>query len=389
MWQRRIRRLLVCVLVLAIVGTAAFAIVKPFRVAVQTLALVPELLNAGPQPLSALSPEPTRVSTTYGGSRPDRIDIYVPGGTRTGTRHPALVLVLGVNRVPLDDPRVVRFASSVARLGLVVAAPESTAMKSGRIGREEPSRLVEAFELVANRPEVDQTRVGIAGFSVGGSIALIAAADARIADRVAYVNAFGAYASASRLLVDIATHTVLAGGESRPWEPGEMTKRVFLTLLVGLVAQAPTAEELSRRLAPFILDPKSTPAPYDAAFAARLPPDALAVYRLATARDRGAAEAAIAALPVSTRQLLAAISPTTFADELRAPVFLMHDEADDAIPFAHLEPLAAAVPPPHLRRTTSFRLFDHVEPGTGIGVTELPEIWKLFWHLQDVLNQGL
>ncbi len=89
------------------------------------------------------------------------------------------------------------------------------------------------------------------------------------------------------------------------------------------------------------------------------------------------------------REELAVATPLPHAAAVRAPVFLMHDESDNAIPFSHLAPLAASIAPDRLRRTTAFRLFDHVQPGQGLGIDESPEIWKLFWHLQDLLNEAL
>ena len=58
MWARRLRRFVLALLVVALVSTAAFLVVKPVRITALTWALVPELLNQGPRPLSALTPTP-------------------------------------------------------------------------------------------------------------------------------------------------------------------------------------------------------------------------------------------------------------------------------------------------------------------------------------------
>lgn len=387
MWRRRLRRIGIGLLVAALLGVAAFFTIEPFRIGVQTLALVPELLNVGPKPLSFFSPTPERISTTYGAGQPERIDLYLP---RDGAaRHPAILLVLGVSPAPLDDPRVVRVATAIARLGLVVAAPESGVLKADRLEPAEVGRVVEAFELTAGRLEVDPARVGIVGLSVGGSLGLLAAADPAIADRVGFVNAFGAYGDVASLLAEVATRRIVIDGEVRSWQPGAMMKRVYLGMVLDAIADPTERARVQGAIEPIIIGSGPTESSFDLALAGSLSGDAAVVYRLVTTTDRAAAEAAIASFSEAWLERLVALSPVESAAGLRAPIFLMHDEADTAIPFSQLEPLAASIPRAALRRVTPFRLFDHVEPEGGLDPAALPETWKLLWHLQDVLGQAL
>lgn len=380
------------------VGVLAFVLVQPFRGAVQAVVLVPELIGAGPQLLSATQPEPVRQTLAYT-ARGDRMDIYRPGGSSAGqpgepdgaggsggSLRPAVLLVLGVSPAPLDDPRVVRVGSALARFGFIVGIPSSRELIQSRVAADEPERVVEAFETLLRQPGVDPERAGLLGFSVGGSLSLIAAGDPRIAERVAYVNAFGAFADAGTLLVDVATRSVVRDGVAVPWQPGDLTRQVFLGLLLDAVPAGPERDVLEGAVGPTILGNGPTPGSYDRGVASLLSGDAAAAYRLATATDRGAAAAALAALSPDRLALLAAISPLGFVDRLRAPVYLMHDEGDTAIPFAHLAPLAEAVPAEALRRVTALRLFDHVEVERGIGLEAAPELGKLLGHVSDLLG---
>ena len=248
MWRRRLRRLLVGLLVIAVVATAAFVVVKPFRVSLLTVALVPELLNQGPRPLSALTPDPRRESIQYGSAVRDRMDLYLPGTSpadlATPPRYPAVMLVLGVNPLPLDDERVIRTATAIARLGVVVAAPESDELRNWRLDPSEAPHLVEAFEAVAARPEVDPDRIGMAAFSVGAAIAMIAAADPRIADRVQWINAFGGFGDAETLLVESATRRMVVSGQERPWKMGNLARQMFLRTVVRLASTEADGERI-------------------------------------------------------------------------------------------------------------------------------------------------
>jgi hypothetical protein len=392
MWSRRGRRILLGLLVAAVALAALYVVVKPFRVGVLTLALVPELLDDAPRPLSALTGEPRRETVTYGEVRRDRMDVYLPTGSpaelRTPDRYPTLMLILGINPLPLDDERVVRTATALARLGFLVAAPESSEMRERRISPEERDHLIEAFEVVAARPDVDPDRIGMAAFSAGAGIALLAAADTRIAERVAYVNSFGGYGDAATLLVEIATRSTVVDGERRPWEPGDLVRQVFLRLVLERIGDAEVRETVREQIEPIVLGDGPAIDAYDERFAELLDGDALAAYRLATAPYPSAAEAAIASFSDETRRDFALLSPNLWADGLRARVYLMHDVDDDAIPFSQLGPLVEAIPDDRIARVSEFRFFDHVAPG-GIEPAALPELWRFFRHLLDVADAAL
>ena len=64
----------------------------------------------------------------------------------------------------------------------------------------EIANLVAGFRSLRELEYVDARRLGLAGFSVGASFALVAAADPTIADDIAFVNAFGGYYDTADLM---------------------------------------------------------------------------------------------------------------------------------------------------------------------------------------------
>jgi pimeloyl-ACP methyl ester carboxylesterase len=338
--------------------------------------------------LAATTPEPHRTSVDYGPGA-DRMDVYRPGGSADGPDRPAVLLVLGVSPVPLDDERVVRVGTALARLGLVVGVPSSADLIAARLVADEPGRVVAAYRTLAGLPGVDPDRIGMAGFSVGGSLALIAAVDPVIADEVAYVNAFGSYADASTLLVDVATRTMERDGTTVAWQPGRLAREVFFGMILDAVPGGQARAAFRDVVGPAVLRDGPAPGSFDASFAAMLDGDALAAYRLATAPDRTTARGAIEDLSDARRAVLDAVSPLGVLGGIRAPVFLMHEATDDAIPVSHLAPLAEAVPEGSRRLVTEFRLFDHVEVRQGIGLEDAPELIRLYGHLVDLVGIAL
>jgi dienelactone hydrolase len=358
--------------------------VPPVQTATRTVVLVPELIELPIRPLSAFTPEPVRTTTSYG-SPADRMDVYTPVGAQPTGSLPGVVLVLGVHPQPIDHPDVVRIAASISRLGVVVGVQDSTALRETRVEPDEPAHLADAVLVLAALPEVNPQRIGIAGFSAGASIGLIAAADPRIAADLRWVSNFGGYASAELLLVDVATRTMELDGEVLPWAPDAGIRRDVLNLLLAAVDPADVRQPLRDVLEPVVAadEPPSGP---DPAVERRFAGDALVTYRLFTAADRGVAERALTDASPDLRAELAQISPLTFVDEIRAHVFTMHGVGDNAIPYSHAVALHDALDPAVVGRFTSFGRFGHAQPGQdGLGLDDLPDIWELTLHLHHIV----
>ncbi|MER3421115.1 MAG: hypothetical protein C4290_11590, partial [Chloroflexota bacterium] len=86
-----------------------------------------------------------------------------------------MVVSLGVNPAPPDDPRVVRLFRGLARAGLVAVLVEQQALNEDRLTAAAPETIVRAVERVRVLPAVRDGRLGLLGFSVGASLVEIAA----------------------------------------------------------------------------------------------------------------------------------------------------------------------------------------------------------------------
>ena len=385
------RRLGVALLTLAVLIGLAIAW-KPSRVTLQTLLLVPSLVDAGPQPLEAFAPVPHRESLLYRSdpsAAADLADLWLPAGASAQHRVGGMVLVLGVNNVGRNYPAVVRFADAMARSGVAVLVPDSAALLEGSLTPDETAGVVDAFRLLASRPEVDPHRVGLVGLSVGGSLALLAAGDPRISSQVRWVNAFGAYADVGEYLAEVAAQQMSIDGRVVPWDSSGLTRQTFSRLVEKLISDSADRGLVGGAIQAFI-DGGRLPT-LDPAFAARLSsPEAKAIYALLTAGSLDRARAVVAALPTPVRDLLDALSPIRHLDPIRSDVFLMYDTADSYVPYGQSIELAAGLQPlGRLVRSSEFRLFDHVEPKGVDLVGAAPELWKLLWHVQAVLMETL
>lgn len=361
---------------------------QPARVAVQTAFLVPSILDAGPRPLDWLTAAPRRETVTWRTATdgtPDLADLWLPPSATADRPHGAILLVLGVNNVGREYPAVVRFAEALARTGAVVMIPDSRLLLSGRVAPEEVDGVVAAYRILAARPEVDSARVGMVGLSVGGALALLAAADPRIAEEVRWVNAFGSYADAPRFLAAVMAGAYRdADGSAVAWEPAQLARDVAAGLLLDLIEDPRDRSTLESA---YVEPIRAGTRPSRDETVRLRSASARAVERLLVARDLDAAEAAVAGLPEDARATLDALSPGGHLDGLRAEAFLMHDLSDAYVPYPESRALAAELG--YRAQLTEFRLFDHVEPkGIDLGAAA-PEALRLAWLIKSVLVETL
>ena len=357
----------------------------PVRVTGEALALVPSVMGASIRPLEWFTDGPREDTVAYlGAQASQRADLWIPSTASSRSRVGAVLLVFGVNHNGRWHPAVRRVAAGLARTGVAVMVPDSALLRSGRLDPAEIDGLVRAFQSLAARPEVDPHKVGIFGFSAGGSLALLAAGDARIADQVRYVSAFGAFGDARSYLASLAAHAYEDGDRIVEWRPAELAiegyPRLVLQEVPGEQDRALLASAYEKTLLAGGLPTGDT------ALASRLGWQAVWIYRLIIAGNLRAAHEAIGNLPYETQRVLAEISPLEHLDGLKARVYLMHGVDDDTVPFVESRRLADALRARGLlARHDEFRLFKHVQAADLDPLTAAPELWKLLWHLQAVL----
>ncbi len=388
--MRWLRRIGLVLLVAAIVVVAW----EPTRVGLQTAVMLPNLLDAGPQPLTLFSDAPRRTAVPYrdaaGGEDRELAELWLPAWAASDRRAGAMLLVLGVNNVGRNHPVVERVADGLARSGVAVLVPDSRVLLAGRLEAGEIDGVVRAFELLAARPEVDPQRVGIVGFSVGGSLALLAAGDPRIASGVRWVNAFGAFADAGTYLAAVSAHAYRgADGSEVAWTPSPLAREVYLGFVLDQVADEADRAALEEILGPAIVAGER-PSP-DADLRADLDTRAArAVHDLLTAGSLDEADALIEALPSRARSFVDDISPARHVDGIAARVHLMHDTEDHHVPFVESRALASALESAGLlEEHTEFRLFDHVQPDDLDLLAAAPELVKLLLHVRSLMEETL
>lgn len=372
--------------VIVIAGLAG--VTEPGRTALRTALFIPQVLPGMPVRFQEwLSRDPVRqeVRFSFGSGKEGVGDLYLPDGIDVDNgdaSYPAVVLFFGVIPAGRDDPRILDLSNALARSGMVVLIPWSDVMTtSRRMDFEGADLLVGAFAFLESHPTVDANRIGVSGFCVGASYAALAAQDARIRDKVAYANLFGGYYNVRDLLVSVASSTRSYGGAVEPWFARDDTREVFTVHLIEGLANADERDLLAR----VFMDG----GPEDEIDPAALSQHAGVVHRLLSGVTRDEAGHLFDLLPVEFLEDLARLSPNTLIGDLKAPVLIMHDREDTAIPSPESRRMAEALAGRGEVYYTEFSLFQHLDPTAQLPLPSMvKELWKFYLHMYNVMRLG-
>lgn len=302
-----------------------------------------------------------------------RARLYSPEGV---TNAPGLVLVHGVHRLAIDEPRLVKFARALASSGTVVLTPEVKEIANYRI----EALSIETIGAAAHtlRGHLGGRRVGLMGMSFAGGLGLLAASNPAFADDIGFVLAIGAHHDIHRVLEFFKTnHIQWPDGHDEPLPAHPYGALVLLYSYVEhLVPEkdVPAAreaikfwlweqhEESKKHLAE--LSPQSR------TIVESLLDGKADVPKLIdeVTRDKKGGET---------------ISPKGHLSGLKAPVYLLHGAADNVIPAAETAWIASEVPPHLLAQSLVTPAVVHVELA---GQPSAKQQWELVHFMAGVLD---
>jgi hypothetical protein len=367
-------RLLILALALAVLTGCA-----PARHWEAALVLADVAAGEAPSRLKAKTAAPARAPVSYTVSGRDRTgDLYTPG---EGAARAGIVLVPGAVPLGKDDPRIVAFATTLARARFAVLVPEIEGFRQLRIQPSDARVVADAFVWLAGRDDLAPAgRAGMAAFSYGVGPALLAALQEDARMRVRFVVGVGGYHDLSRAVRYFTTGYYRAAGAWQYLTPDDYGKLVLVSSAQSYLGEADAellAAMAERRLKDRAADLSD--------LAARLGPAGRAVYDLVTNSDPEAFPKRFAALPARLRADLAALSlHDKDLGGLAARLILVHGRNDDLIPWTESVALAAAVPPGQARLYLLDAILGHVDLSLSHVLT-----WQfLSRELPDILRMG-
>jgi hypothetical protein len=259
-------------------------------------------------------------------------DLYRPP---TSGPHPGIVVCLGVVPFEVEHPQVAVLGRALARAGFAALLYWSPAMRNFRLDPEDIENISLAYDWLITQPGVDPARSGLLGTCVGGAFALMAAASARIRDRVSFVSAYAPFSSMWTFARDIASASRCLTDQREPWRVDQLTRKVFVHSLTALLE--PDEAQCLREA--FEVVPVQTSFDSNS-----LSPEGKAVHALLIQPDAETAEQALHRLPPMMQARLTTMSPINYLDDLQSARFVhLHDIGDQLIPISESRNIQAAL----------------------------------------------
>ncbi len=353
--------------------------------------------------LKQTTPMPQRQTLSYTVSgRTHQADLYLPGrlegcGARSSppsgdssTRCPRAAIVTIPGAVPQgkDDPRLVAFATTLARAGFAVLTPELPGFRELRIRPSDAREIADAFAYLVGRPELaPDGRAGMFAFSYSVGPAILAALQDDIRDQVRFVVGVGAYHDLPRAMRFFTTGWFEHDGTWQRITPDDTGKMVLVYSSLDYLADGADRAVFDRMVARRMRDPRADLAP----LAAELGSEGKAVYALAVNTDPARFDELYARLPKAMR---ADLDQLDLAQHDLAPLkmrlILVHGRNDNLIPYPESLALAAAMPEGQAHVFIIQRVLGHVElKGADLFSwrfwrEDLPDLWRL-WRVIDLL----
>jgi len=306
-----------------------------------------------------------------------RARIYRPNDV---DRPPGLVVVHGVHWRGIDEPRLQRFARTLAASGVAVLTPEIRELCDYRIDPASIDTIGASARAFSE--QLGGAKVGVMGLSFAGGLSLIAASDPRYQTAFGFVVAVGAHDDLGRVLRFFVT-------DEAP-RPDGTTIRVhahdYGTVVLEYAhvddffpaADVPAARDTLRSILHEDFDTAREQAK-------ALSPAAAAKMDRILSHDTAALAPELLAEIQRLQPSFAAVSPAAHLAQLRVPVFVLHGASDRLIPPSEAEWLAHDVPRGMLRQVLVSRAIEHVELGGG--ATNLGDKLALVHFMGDLLEE--
>ncbi|MGE0342840.1 MAG: alpha/beta fold hydrolase [Porticoccaceae bacterium] len=316
--------------------------------------------GAGPSRLKHRTRDPLRTAADFRIlGRDHQADRYQPADRAPRA---TLVLLHGLTPAGRREPRLERFATTLARAGFRVVVPDLPGLRSLGVGTEDIRDVTDTLrQVLGPETDLDCNAVGLMGFSFAVGPALIAALTPDVGERLSFVVAVGGYYDLAGAITYATTgYDPLSGRrgatpapEGKWWllrsESQRLTRPEDRTLL----------DELAQRRT---RDPTATVDD----LLSPLSRDGRAVYALAANSDPERVRELIRQLPAEIRTQLQALDLVPQQLEtLRAHLLLIHGTNDNVIPVGHSRALLARL---GKARASLFEAggLDHVDVAPGL-----------------------
>ena len=291
------------------------------------------------------------------------VEIPVPGHatlrgaiyTSTDNPHPrAIVLLHGVHHLGYDEPRLVNFASALARCGFQVLTPNLPELAGYNISPASLTDIRTSIHFFAQRTGGPVTVIGL---SFAGGLAILAAADPATTPDVKAVLSVGGHASFARVADYYITGVAHgAKGDAYTVPPHDYGSLVLAYDHLGDYIPAQDVSPVLPALRAHLYENSDGEKTLLATLNPRQQTELHQIEQFNLPAETAIAKTSNA----KYASAMAAISPEQQVAQLHVPIYLLHGSGDTVIPPTELSWLQQDLPPGSVKAALVTPLLSHV-----------------------------
>jgi dienelactone hydrolase len=331
--------------------------------------------------------------------------VFIPVGERAieadlyhfqdGKKRAAILLTHGIIEAGKDDPRLIRFAYSLARSGFVVLVPELLGMKSLRILLTDVDDIVSSFRFLGSmKDQVDKEKMGLLGFSYGAGPTFIAASHPSIRKELKFITSFGGYYDPINLIRFITTGYYEYRDKKGFLKPEPYGKWVFFVNNLDYV-ESESDRKILKEIFKKEESRKAGERTEIQTLLRSLSPEGQALYELLVNKDPNRVEELFARTDRRFQEYIKRVSLVPVIPSVDAYILIGHGTTDPLIPYTESLRIADAVRDHDRVHTAILKLYSHVDPTRkSYSVKEfltiyLPSMAQFYYLIYDLLSQQL
>jgi pimeloyl-ACP methyl ester carboxylesterase len=250
--------------------------------------------------------------------------IYAP----TGHVHaPGIVIVHGVHRLGLREPRLVHFARTIAETGYTVITPQVDELAQFHLEPTSIQTIGRAAHFLKAR--LGTARVGLMGLSFAGGLSVMAAADPAFASDIGFVVSVGGHHDLERVLRFLVTDEIpLPDGSIQTRQAHDYGTIILVYHDASFFFPAEDVETAKEALKLWLWED------FDQARvkAGEMSPAGRETIGLFFDRKTAGLKKLLLETIERRRPRLPDVSPHGIAARVKVPMFFLHGEADSVIP---------------------------------------------------------
>lgn len=288
--------------------------------------------------LKGRTPTPTKISIEYEiRENQYHADLYISKESTLA----GIVLIPGIAKHGRDDPRLVAFATTLARSHFMVLVPDIPNLRDLKVRAEDSRTIADAFTYLISRPEFPvEAQAGIGAFSYAVGPAVLAALEPIVREKVDFVLGVGGYYDVEHVITFFTTGYFQNKNKWHHLEPNEYGKWVFIISNVERLSD-PNDKNIFLKIAQQKIN---NPNVVIDDLVINLTAEASSVLALLQNQNHEHVPSLIADMPTAIRADIDALNLSNKdLTQLKAKLILLHGTDDDIIPYTESIALANAV----------------------------------------------